>query len=65
MRWVKKEEMSFILKQLAREELLSEEQYLKLAQISVDELTSSILADIIKETKIGQGIKFNCISLKI
>ena len=54
----KKEEMAFILKQLVREELLSEEQYLKLAQISVDELTSSCLADIIKETKIGQGIKF-------
>ena len=54
----KKEEMTLILKQLAREELLSEEQYLKLAQISIDDLTSSRLADIIKETKIGQGIKF-------
>ena len=54
----KKEEITFILKQLAREELLLEEQYLKIAQISVDELTSSRLADIIKETKIGQGIKF-------
>ena len=54
----KKEEMAFILKQLAREELLSEEQYLKLAQRGIDELTSSRLADIIKETKIGQGIKF-------
>ena len=52
----KKEEMAFILKQLAREELLSEEQYLKLAQIGIEELTSSRLADIIKETKIGQGI---------
>ena len=58
MQWVKKEETTSILKQLAREELLSEEQYLKLAQIRVDELTSSRLADIIKETKIGQGIKF-------
>ena len=54
----KKEEMAFIPKQLDCDELLSEEQYLKLAQISVDELTSSRLADIIKETKIGQGIKF-------
>ena len=53
----KKEEIAFILKQLAREELLSEEQYLKLAQISIDDLTSR-LANIIKETKIGQGIKF-------
>ena len=53
----KKEDMAYILKQLAREELLSEEQYLKLAQIGIDELTSSRLADIIKETKIGQGIK--------
>ena len=50
--------MAFILKQLAREELLSEEQYLKLAQIGIEELTSSRLADIIKETKIGQGRKF-------
>ena len=54
----KKEEMAFILKQLAHEELLSEEQYLKLVQISIDDLTSSRLANIIKETKIEQGIKF-------
>ena len=53
-----KEGMAFILKQLAREELLSDEQYLKLAQIDIDELNSSRLADIIKKTKIGQGINF-------
>ena len=57
MQWVKKE-MVLILKQLAHEELLSEEQYLKLAQIDTDELTSSRLADIIKDTKIGQGMTF-------
>ena len=39
-------EMAFILKQLAREELLLEEQYLKLAQIRIDELSSSHLANI-------------------
>ena len=53
----KPKEMAIILKQLAREELLSDEQYLKLAQLSMNELNSSRLADIIKDTKIGQGIK--------
>ena len=53
-----KEEMAFILKRLAREELLSDEQYLKLAQLDIDDINSSRLANIIKETKIGQGIKF-------
>ena len=53
-----KEEMAFMLKQLAGEELLSEEQYLKLAQMDMDELNSSRLADVIKETKIGQGMHF-------
>ena len=54
----KPKEMAIILKQLAREELISDEQYLKLAQLSMKELNSSRLADIIKKTKVGQGIKF-------
>ena len=49
-------QIMFTLKQLAREELLSEEQYFKLAQI--DDLTSSRLIGIIKDTKIGRGLKF-------
>ena len=49
-------EIMFTLKQLVREELLSEEQYFRLAQI--DDLTSSRLIDIIKDTKIGGGLKF-------
>ena len=54
-----KEGMAFILKQLAREELLSDEQYLKLAQMDIDdELNSSRIAEVIKKTKIGQGIQF-------
>ena len=50
--------MALILKELAREELLSEEQYLKLAQLDINELNSSHIADIIKKNKIGQGIQF-------
>ena len=46
----KPKEMAIILKQLAREELLSDEQYLKLAQLSMNELNSSRLANIIKKT---------------
>ena len=53
-----KENMTSLLKQLAREKLLSDEQYLKLAQIGIDELNSTRLADIIKETKVGQGMEF-------
>ena len=53
-----KEGMALILKQLAREKLLSDEQYLKLAQMDIDELNSSRIAEIIKKTKVGQGMQF-------
>ena len=43
---------SFILKQLAREEVVSEEQHLKLAQI--EHFDSSKLIDVIKETQIAK-----------
>jgi len=43
------------LQQLAREELLSEEQYQKIA--GLEEITLPNVADIIKETKVGQGLK--------
>ena len=51
--------LSFTLKQLALEELLSEEQHLELDKTLLeDELESSRIVDIIKGTKVGQGIKF-------
>ena len=40
-------EISFILKQLVREELLSEKQYLKFAEL--EDFDSSQLADVIKD----------------
>ena len=47
------------LKTLPREELLSEEQHLKLADaLLIEEFNSSPLVDVIKDTKIGQGLKF-------
>ena len=45
------------LAQLAKEELLSEQQYFKLAEM-VDEIGIEQLIDVIKETKIGEGIDF-------
>ena len=45
------------LAQLAKEELLSEQQYFKLAEM-VDEIDIEQLIDVIKETKIGEGIDF-------
>ena len=53
------EHFSFTLEQLAREELLSEEQYLELDKALLeDELDYSRIVDVIKGTKDGQGIKF-------
>ena len=44
--------------QFAREELLSEEQHLKLADaLPEEEFNSKRLVDVIKDTKIGQGLK--------
>ena len=48
--------MANALQQLAREELLSPDQYKKLNEL--EGITLSAIADIIKETKIGYGIKF-------
>ena len=51
--------LSFALKQLALEELLSEERYLKLDKALLeDELDSSLIVNVIKGTKVGQGFKF-------
>ena len=43
--------------QLAKEELLSEQQYFKLVEI-IDEIDIKQLTDVIRETKIGQGMNF-------
>ena len=52
-------EEAFALKQLALEELLSEEQHLELDKALLEhELDSSRIVDIIKGTKVGQGLKF-------
>ena len=40
-----------------QEEPLSEQQYFKLAEV-IDELDINHLSDVIKETKIGQGMNF-------
>jgi ferritin len=47
----------WIIEQLAKEELLSEQQYFKLAEI-IDEIDIKQLTDVIRETKIGQGMNF-------
>ena len=53
------EQLSFTLKQFALEELLSEEQHLELAKALLNNhLYSSRVAEIIKNTKVGQGLKF-------
>ena len=51
-----KRDIENITKQLLRDDLLSEEQYKKLLQL--EEVDLPIIADIIKETKIGQELKF-------
>ena len=52
-------EESFTLKQLAREEQISEEQRLKLSDALLEEeFNSSLLVGVIKDTKIVQGLKF-------
>ena len=49
--------MTPLLKQLAREKLISDEQYLKLIK-AIDKLNSHQVAEIIKDTKVGQGMEF-------
>ena len=52
------EHLSFTLKQLALEELLSEEQYLEVDKALLeDELDSSRIFDAINGTKVGQGLE--------
>ena len=46
-----------IVEQLAREELISTEQYQKLMEDGAA-YTFSTIANIVKDTKIGQGLKF-------
>ena len=49
-------EETFTLKQLAREDLLSEEQHLKLADARLEEeFNSSRLMDVMKDIKIAQA----------
>ena len=47
----------WIIEQLAKEELLSEQQYFKLVEI-IDEIDIKQLTDVVRETKIGQGMNF-------
>ena len=46
-----------ILKRLTREELLPEEQFMKLSTLE-DFTDLEAVADIVKDTKVGQGLKF-------
>ena len=45
-----------VLQQLAKEEMLSDEQFQKM--IELEDMTMPAVVDIIKETKTGQGLKF-------
>ena len=47
----------WIIEQLAKEELLSEQQYFKLFEI-IDDIDIKQLTDVIRETKIDQGMNF-------
>ena len=47
----------WIIEQLAKEELLSEQQYFKLVEI-IDEIDIKQLTDVNRETKIDQGMNF-------
>ena len=51
-----KQDMLFILKQLAAEELLSPEQFEQLSEL--EEMDLPTIAVVIKNTKAGQGLKF-------
>ena len=48
--------MLFILKQLAADELLSPEQFEQLSELEQMDLPT--IALVIKDTKVGQGLKF-------
>ena len=47
----------WVIEQLAKEELVSEQQYFKLVE-EIDEIDIKKLTNIIRETKIGQGMDF-------
>ena len=50
---------TFTLKQLALEELLAEEQHLELEKAPLnDDLDSLRVAEVIKNTKVGERLKF-------
>ena len=51
-----KEDMLFILKQLVAEELLLPEQFEQLSELEQMDLPT--IALVIKDTKVGQGLKF-------
>ena len=52
-----KEMRLWVIEQLAKEELISEQQYFKLAE-EIDDIDVKKLTNIIGETKIGQGVNF-------
>ena len=47
----------WVIGQLAKEKLLSEQQYFKLSE-AIDELDIEQLTDVIRESKLGQGMNF-------
>ena len=47
-----------VLQQLLREDLLSEDQFLRLRESEKDLLESPTIVEVIKETNIGRGINF-------
>ena len=51
-----KDRIKDALEQLAREDLLSDEQFEKILEL--EDITLPAVADIIKGTKLGQGLKF-------
>ena len=51
-----KDRIKDVLRQLAREDLLSEEQFEQIMEI--EEFSLPAVADIVKGTKTGQGLKF-------
>ena len=51
-----KDRIADVLRQLARKELLSDEQLAEIMEL--EKISLSTIADIIKETKTGQGLKF-------
>ena len=56
MKSIDERDIPAVVKQLVQEDLLSHDEYQKI--LEVDKMALPIIADIIKESKRGQGIKF-------